>query len=271
MPTLLVLLPMTVLLKEKIRLNKEQYSYYFDLNYDDPCYHPNVQAARAAKNVIKYVIKGKYNGAMQDFVEWNMSAEQVVNGKTPKNSIIAKMVIEGKSLKEIHDAEPAYVGYNLQKIRYYMDWYRSQRQETKDPWQEIDLSQFELNSPNYRISKWLNDNIKKPMLPRTRHLMLVGPTLLGKSLLISKLRNYLRVYDFPIQPPYLPEWDDGNCDMVSMDDLRPGWTMSFLLNFLGGAPMWIRDYGRQVMKHINIPTIITCNRTFHQMYHHTVS
>ncbi len=35
-----------VQLKERMVLNREQFSYFFDLNYDDPCYHPNTQAAQ---------------------------------------------------------------------------------------------------------------------------------------------------------------------------------------------------------------------------------
>lgn len=54
----------------------------FDLNYGEPCFHPNVQSARNVKNVVKYVVKGRFNGAMQDFVEHNMSAQALLAKKT---------------------------------------------------------------------------------------------------------------------------------------------------------------------------------------------
>ena len=194
-----------VQLKEKIRLNKEQYSYFFNLDYDDPCYHPNTQAARNVKNVVNYVVKGRFNGAMQDFVEYNMSAQAVIAKKNPKSDKVAKLLLEGKSVHDCFEAEPGYVGFNLQKVQYLAQWLTNQKQQQTmfDPWNELDLNQFELNSPNYKISEWLNANIKKKRVPRTPHLMIVGPTLLGKSLLISKLRNYLRVYNAPAHGPRL--------------------------------------------------------------------
>lgn len=256
-----------VLLKEKIRLNREQYSYWFDLNYDDPCYHPNVQSARSAKNVIKYVIKGKFNGAMQDFVEYNMCAQDVLNKKNPKNGVIAKLLLEGKSVKDCFDAEPGYVGFNLQKVQYLHNWLKTQQVQEKDPWQEIDLNQFELNSPNYQIATWLNNNINKKRVPRTPHLMIVGGTLLGKSLLISKLRNFLNVYRVPAQGPYFPPWEDGKYGLIAMEELRAGWTVSDLLLFLDGSPTVLKIHGSLNHKNDNVPVIITSNQTFEQSYH----
>lgn len=256
-----------VQLKEKIRLNKEQFSYYFDLNYDDPCYHPNTQAARNVKNVVNYVVKGRFNGAMQDFVEFNMSAQAVIKKKNPKNEVIAKLMLEGKSVKDCLEAEPGYVIMNLQKIQYAHSWLKMQQTTEKDPWQEIDLNQFDLNSPNYQIATWLNNNINKRRVPRTPHLMIVGGTLLGKSLLISKLRNYLNVYRVPAQGPYFPPWEDGKYGLIAMEELRAGWTVSDLLLFLDGSPTVLKIHGGLNHKNDNVPVIITSNQTFEQSYH----
>jgi len=255
-----------VQLKEKIRLNKEQFSYYFDLNYDDPCYHPNTQAARNVKNVVNYVVKGRFNGAMQDFVEYNMSAQAVIAKKNPKNEVIAKLMLEGKSVKDCLDAEPGYVIMNLQKIQYAHSWLKTQQTTEKDPWQELDLNQFELNSPNYQIATWFNNNINKKRVPRTPHLMIVGGTLLGKSLLISKLRNYLNVYRVPAQGPYFPPWEDGKYGLIAMEELRAGWTVSDLLLFLDGSPTVLKVHGALNYKNDNVPVIITSNQRFDQSY-----
>lgn len=256
-----------VQLKQKIRLNKEQFSYFFDLNYDDPCYHPNTQAARNVKNVVNYVVKGRFNGAMQDFVEYNMSAQDVLKKKNPKSDVIAKLLLEGKSIKDCFDAEPGYVGFNLHKIQYLHQWLKTEQIPPKDQWQEIDLDQFELNSPNYRIALWLNNNINKKRVPRTPHLMIVGGTLLGKSLLISKLRNYLNVYKCPAQGPYYPPWEDGKYGLIAMEELRAGWTVSDLLLFLDGSPTVLKIHGGLNHKNENVPIIITSNQTFDQSYH----
>ena len=111
-----------VQLKERIVLNKEQFSFYFDLDYDDPVYHPNVQAARNVKNVVTYVLKGRFNGAMQDFVEYGMSAQAVIAKKNPKTDTIAKMLLEGKSVQDCFELEPGFVGFNLTKVLQLQTW-----------------------------------------------------------------------------------------------------------------------------------------------------
>lgn len=256
-----------VKVKERLVLNREQFAYWFDLNYDDPCYHPNVQPARNVKKVVGYVMKGLSNGTIQDFVEWNMNAQAVINKQNPKNGVIAKLLLEGKSIKDCFDAEPGYVGFNLQKVQYLHNWLKTQQLQEKDPWQELDLNQFELNSPNYQIATWLNNNINKKRVPRTPHLMIVGGTLLGKSLLISKLRNYLNVYRVPAQGPYFPPWEDGKYGLIAMEELRAGWTVSDLLLFLDGSPTVLKIHGGLNHKNDNVPIIITSNQTFEQSYH----
>jgi len=255
-----------VKLKEKIRLNAEQFSYFFDLNYDDPCYHPNAQAAKNVRKVVGYIVKGRFTGTMLDFVEFNMSAQDVIAKKNPKNTIVAKLLIEGKSIKDCFDAEPGYVGFNLHKVQYLDTWLKTQRMPQLDPWNEIDLNQFELNSPNYQIATWLNANIMKKRIPRTPHLMIVGGTLLGKSLLISKLRNFLKVYECPVQGPYYPPWEDGKYNLIVMEELHAGWTVSDLLRFLDGSPITLKTYGALNVKKDNVPIIITSNQTFDQSY-----
>ena len=171
-------------MKERITLNKDQFSYFFNLDYDDPCYHPNTQSARNVRNVVNYVVKGRFNGAMQDFVEYNMSAQAVIAKKNPKSDKVAKLLLEGKSIMDCFEAEPGYVGFNLQRVQYLQNWLKTQKPVILDPWVELDPSQYELNSPEHQISIWLNANIKKKRQPRTPHLMLIGPTQTGKTWLI---------------------------------------------------------------------------------------
>lgn len=255
-----------VQLKERIRLNKEQYSYYFDLNYDDPCYHPNVQPARNVRNVVTYIVKGRFNGAMQDFVEYNMSAQAIIAKKAPKSDKIAKLLLEGKSIKDCFDAEPGYVGFNLQRVQYLQSWLTQNKTLQLDEWKELDPSQFDLTSAENQISTWLNANIKKKRPPRTPHLMLVGPTQTGKTWLVNTLRNYLRVYDCPVQGPFFAPWEDGKYDLIVMEELHAGWTVSDLLRFLDGSPTMLKVHGGLNKKTDNVPIIITTNQLFHQSY-----
>lgn len=255
-----------VQLKERIRLGKEKFAWYFDLNYDDPCYHPNTQAARNVRNVVNYVVKGRFNGAMQDFVEYNMSAQAVLAKKAPKADKIAKMIDAGKSLKECFTEEPGYVAFNLAKIQYFQSWHATQQTKSLDSWNIIDLTQFQSTSSEYLIATWLNANVKQKRPPRTKHLMLVGPTRVGKTYLTDILRNYLRVYDCPAEGPYFPRWEDGLYDLVIIDELRGGWKPPQLLAFLGGSPTMLKTYGAMNFKTDNVPVIITSNQTFRESY-----
>ena len=250
-------------LKEKIRLNKEQYSYFFDLNYDDPCYHPNVQSARNVKNVVKYVVKGRFNGAMQDFVEHNMSAQALLAKKNPKSDTIARMLAEGKTTDECFELEPGFVGYNLQKTIYLASWLATRSTLPLDPWSELPLP---LDQPELQITEWLNTNIKKRRPPRQQHLMLIGPTKTGKTHLVNVLRNYLNVYDCPVQGPYFLPWQDNKYDLIVMEELHAGWTVSDLLRFLDGSPTTLKVHGGLCKKTQNVPIIITSNQPFHRSY-----
>jgi len=255
-----------VQLKERMTLNKDQFSYFFDLNYDDPCYHPNTQAARNVRNVVKYVVKGRFNGAMQDFVEYNMSCEALLAKKSPKADKIVKLMVEGKRLQEVFTAEPGYVGFNLAKFQYLQQWLDTNQSKQLDLWNPLDLSQYQLGSIEHQISTWLNANIKQRRPPRTPHLMLVGPTKTGKTWLVNTLRNYLRVYDCPVQGPYFAPWEDGKFDLIVMEELHAGWTVSDLLRFLDGSPTMLKVHGGLHRKTDNIPIIITSNQRFHQSY-----
>jgi len=255
-----------VQLKEKIRLNKEQYSYYFDLNYDDPCYHPNVQSARNVKNVLKYVTKGRFNGAMQDFVEYQMNVGDILSKKSPKHDKVAKLIMEGASVRGCFEAEPGYVGFNLQKVQYLYAWYQNQQLPQLDQWVAPDPAQFGLGSPEAQISEWLRTNVLQPRPPRTPHLMLVGPTKTGKTHLVNQLRNYLRVYDAPVQGPFWAPWEDGKYDLIVMEELHAGWTASDLLRFLDGSPTMLKVHGGLMRKTQNVPVIITTNQEFEYSY-----
>ncbi|AUM61732.1 Rep [uncultured virus] len=256
-----------VQLKEKIRLNKEQFSYYFDLNYDDPVYHPNTQAARNVRNVVTYVVKGRFNGAMQDFVEYGMSAQAVIAKKAAKHDTIAKLLLEGKSIQDCFEVEPGYVGFNLQKVQFLYQWLKTQKPSIPlDPWVNLDLTRYALNSPDFQISEWLNNNLFTRRPPRTKHLYLVGPTQLGKSHLIRCLKNFCRIYKVPNKGPYYVGWEDNKYDLININELQGGWMASDMLQFLDGEDLHLKIHGGFSYKSQNLPTIITSQKNFRQCY-----
>lgn len=260
-----------VQLKEKIRLNKDKFAYYFDLNFDDPCYHPNTQSARNVKNVVKYVIKGRFNGAMQDYIEYNMSAEAILKKKNPKSDTIAKLLVAGKTVKEAFDEEPGYVGFNLDKVQRLHAWLKEVNapQVQLQQWQLLDLAQYELNSPAQQIALWLNTNINAVRPARTRHLMVIGPKRMGKSYLVRCLKNFLKVYLCPSKGPFYPPWEDGKYGLIHMEELHAGWPLSDLLLFLDGSELHLKVHGGFNRKTQNVPIIITTNQDFRTSYRNT--
>lgn len=259
-----------VKLKTRIRLRPKVFATFFDLDYDEDGYwHPNVQKARNNKKVVQYVVKGLSNGAMQDLVEWPAPfVDAVLAKKNPKSDTVAKMIIEGKSILECFQAEPGYVGFNLQKTQYLEQWYKTVNKPPPqlDPWQELDLGQYQLNSPEYDIALWLNTNLFVEREARTPHLMLVGPTQIGKSYLIRCLKNFCRVYKCPNKGPYYSQWDDSKFDLIHIEELHAGWPISELLMFLDGQEMDLKVHGGFNRKTKNVPIIITTNQTFRQSY-----
>jgi len=256
--------------KERLVLNKTQFATAFDLDYDIEGYwHPNVQAARNKRKVIEYVCKGLTNGNISDFIEWpSPFSAAAMAKKAPKNDKIAKLIIDGKSVKEAFDEEPGFVGFNLDKVMKLHSWYQlnSQPVVQLQQWQLLDLAQYPLNSPAYAIALWLNTNIHAQRPSRTKHLMLIGPTQLGKSYLIRCLKNFLRPYICPNEGPYFAPWENGKYDFIALEELHAGWKLQTLLLFLDGCPMNLKVHGGFNFKNENVPVIITTNQSFRESY-----
>ena len=96
--------------------------------------------------------------------------------------------------------------------------------------------------------------------------MLVGPTKTGKTYLVNTLRNFLRIYDCPVQGPYYLPWEDNKYDLIVMEELHAGWTVSDMLRFLDGSPTTLKIHGGLCKKNHNVPILITSNQTFSQSY-----
>jgi len=259
-----------VKLNNPIRLRPQVFATFFDLDYDqDGYWHPNVQKARNNNKVIGYVVKGLSNGTIQDLIEWpHPFVAAVLAKKNPKSDTVAKMIIEGKSILECFQAEPGYVGFNLQKTQYLEQWYKTVMRPAPilDPWQELDLAQYQLNSPEYDIASWLNRNLFKDREARLPHLMIVGPTQIGKSYLIRCLKNFCRVYKCPNKGQFYSQWDDNKFDLIHMEELHAGWPLSELLLFLDGQEIDLKVHNGFNHKEKNVPIIITSNQTFRQSY-----
>jgi len=200
---------------------------------------------------------------MQDFIEHNMSAQAVLAKKNPKSDTIAKMLAEGKTTDDCFELEPGFVGFNLNKIFQLQTWLATKLIVNLDPWSELPLP---LTTPELEITEWLNTNIKKKRPPRQQHLMLIGPTKTGKTHLVNILRNYLRVYDCPVQGPFFAPWQDNLYDLIVMEELHAGWTVSDLLRFLDGSPTMLKVHGGLQRKAQNVPIIITTNQYFGRSY-----
>lgn len=120
------------------------------------------------------------------------------------------------------------------------------------------------------ISTWLAVNLKKKRKFRQNNLYIHGPTKMGKTSLINRLRDYIRVYDMPLEDFY-DFYDDNRFDLIVIDEFNSSKPITFLNMWLDGQVMTLRVKGGQVMKKNNLPTIILSNKSPEENYPNTHS
>jgi len=151
--------------------------------------HGNYQGAKSPKKVLRYVCKdGNWisHGDVPDFSE-----------KPKIMDAIAKLIHEGKTLKEVDQLYPGVTILHKRKLEEYESWVKIQKvNDDRLPWSEVRPPPPD--HPDYMqlllIVDWLNSNILKKRSPRQQQLYVSGPPGIGKSRLIGQLSRFLSIY-----------------------------------------------------------------------------
>lgn len=232
--------------------------------------HGNYQSARDQQHVVKYVIKdGDYVADGFDPVQFLELRKKKKSSKESLASIVAQKVREeDASLDAIDDFAPAYVLTNKRKLQEYISYQKVKRAAlAKLPWVPLDMSLFPDGDFNYKIAKWVSENVRQPREFKQKQLYIwsSGPNA-GKTHLVNELSKYLTVYHVP-KNGYLCGYESGRFDLCIIDEFKSDFTIQFLNEFLQGSTMHINQKNSSTLKEDNPPCIILANEPLAQIYH----
>jgi len=195
------------------------------------------------------------------------------NHKSGKATLVAQQMMQGKTVKEVAEEHPGFFMMNRKKVEDYATYLETQSMKAKlKEWQVPDVNAMELPEGWYpelnRILDWLKDNVRNPNRPPgAKHLYIQGPTEMGKSSLINKLREYLAVYDIPQGEDFYDYYEDDIFDIAILDEFKANKTVQWMNSWLQGFPMTLRKKGCQQYKRQNLPTVILSNYSVEESYH----
>jgi len=231
--------------------------------------HGNYQRAKDPKASVRYVIKdGEYVFDGFDPVEFSATPKPR-NRKGPSTFTVAASLIrdESKELDDIDTLMPGFVLSNKRKIQEYISYQQVKRMKANlQPWLAPDLSTFPAADFNYKIAKWVAENVKQPRAFKQKQLFIWsdGPNA-GKTELVNQLSKMLSVYHLP-KTLYVDGYQSNYFDLVVVDEFKSHFTIQFLNEFLQGSTMHCNQKGSGTVKSDNPPCILLSNYSLEDCY-----
>lgn len=223
--------------------------------------HGNYQGTRNVTAVIQYICKHDKQPLLHGDPPMGQKRER--SQQVNKGDSVTKMLIEGKTRKEIMDAYPGYYLLNRMKI---LALEAELPILTKKPLQmthQIVMSFGETaNDEEKVIYQWLADNLYNAQRPlKSPQLYIWGPPNFNKTSLYHRKLDFLRIYHMPNSELFDCLYSDDGYDLVVYDEFTKSRVRSgaFINQFSDGQHVTLRTKGGQVLKKKNIPMMILSN------------
>lgn len=225
-------------------------SRLFDLKGE----HPNIQKIKQGlknlRNSFNYCKKEDPNPLVIGF-----SWDELESTKSQRKCTeIVKLIKEGASLKRLREEQPEWMLLHGDKAK------RFKRELELDAQQGILKDWIQPTCSISAIQDWLASVVKKPLYPRQhRNLWINARTGVGKTRLISQLKERLRVYDLPTRM-LLEGYEDGMYDLIVIDEYSSSWTIEYINKIADGAQYWFdQKYTGGIVKKDCLPVLVCSN------------
>lgn len=231
--------------------------------------HGNYQTVKHLKECLRYITKENAH-IHEGFDLRSLNQHSAV--KTSKHDEVAKKLMEGMTLKDLVAERPGYVMMNKKKMEDFRHFLSMNSSRNLLPLLQVEMTRMKKTPASESLVSWLNTNLIQTVRdcrqPRQKQLWIHGPPAIGKTRMISQLRNHLRIYDVPFEE-FQDDYSDTDYDMAVFDEFQ-GWqkTVTFMNQFLEGNPMYLRKKGAQIYKKANLPCIILSNFSPREAYPH---
>lgn len=237
-------------------------------------FHGNYQAARSATSCLQYVEKDgcvRYCGGSMEVVRAHFRellgpARGGGGGAKRKLQDAFERMTRGTTIGQlllIPDLIPCVV-QNQDKLLKAMAHWNLAKSLTLT--KKFAMATCEpTNASTQRITQWLNENLMVVRPFATCQLYIYGPSQIGKTSLVQKLAECLRIFYVPDEDFY-DDFSDEMYDLIVYDEFRSQKTIQFLNKFLDGSVCPLRQKGRQTVKKRNIPAIFLSNFSLNECY-----
>lgn len=250
----------------KLKSGHPYTSVYADCFDDLAGQHGNYQPMKNQSKCVEYVTKDG------DFVDWPEGAARALQAKQKVTFLsVAESILYGrKRYRDIILDAPGFALQHRAKILpFEADVAKLQAADALLPWQGLVEPVGRQFFPHEQaVADWLEANVKAP-LPRpikTPQLYVWGPPNAGKSSMVQRLSQHLRIYYMPKGESFYDFYDDRDFDLIVFDEFKAQKTITEMNSWLSGEPIALRIKGGQRMKRKNLPVLILSNYSPAQAY-----
>lgn len=223
--------------------------------------HGNYQGIRNVTAVIQYI--GKHDKEPLVHGPVPQTSKKPPGQQVNKGDVVTKMLIEGRTRKEIMEKHPGYYLLNRMKILALEAELPTLTRKTIQTTHQIEMrSGDSSNEEEMVVYNWLAANLFNAHRPlKTQQLYIWGAPNSNKTSLYHRKLDFLRIYHMPNSELFDCLYSDDGYDLVIYDEFTKSRVRSgaFLNQFSDGQHVTLRTKGGQVLKKKNIPFIILSN------------
>jgi len=239
------------------------------LAHDIRTFHGDYRGAARPASVFEYVIKDGnvfYDATTESDVR---ALLQGPSKKRPSIETVVEQRKQGRSLVQIQKDHPEFTTVIIRDGKKINDFYMEYMLENARPQKKLlnwTTKNFLGDAIETKVLVWLTNNILKPRSHRQKQLWIAGPTKHGKTTLVLKMMEGLRIYYVPTDEDFYDDYRDGCYDLAVIDEYKHQKTVTWLNRFVEGACMSLRRKGSQVLKTDKLPIIILSNFRIRDCY-----
>lgn len=245
-----------VCLNERIRTRDPKYWDFVCLKHGD------YRTTKDVKKTYEYVTKEDTKPLIFGDID-HMSGKS----KVPKSDIAAGMIISGCTVEEVISKMPGYALQNLSKMVTFQSYYINAMSTKSLRSLGLPILYNGTDDASISIIEWLNSNLHTKRPFKMKQLWLHGLPNTGKTSLLMKLQEYMRIYVVPNDEEFYDSYSDDAYDLIAFDEYKAHKKATWLNNFVqGGLNMCIRKKGCQGIKKVNHPVIVCSNYSIAECY-----
>jgi len=244
--------------------------------------HGNYQPCRDLKGSTDYVMKDKDFVVYPEGYDWEKRWENTTVGgrKRKVSDIIFGAIRDGASVRQmlLTDKRVGWIGIHHSRLLEFETAVRRAREaesiSSKEEWHCV-AKTSSMSYAEERITDWMNANLSQQQTPSTAvtralgalQLYVHGPTGVGKTHLITRLRAYFRIYDVTMEEDWMDDYNDDDFDLIVMEEFRGQKMVTWMNKFIDGQVVPLRRKGQSAyLKKKNLPVIILSNYSLSGAY-----